>query len=108
MNGLDELTQRIKKFNKDRNWERFHSPVNLSKSIAIEAAELLECFQWNDADYNLNEVKDELADVLNYCLQMCDVLGVDPIEIVNDKMDVTEKKYPVAKAKGVATKYNKL
>ncbi len=108
MNGLDELTQRIKKFNKDRNWEQFHSPVNLSKSIAIEAAELLECFQWNDTDYNLNEVKDELADVLNYCLQMCDVLGVDPIEIVNDKMDVTEKKYPVAKAKGVATKYNKL
>lgn len=108
MERLDELLKRIDKFNKDRDWDQFHSPCNLSKSISIESGELLECFQWNSDKYNLDNVKEELADVLNYCLQMCNVLGVDPIKIVNDKMDVTEKKYPIEKAKGVSTKYNKL
>ena len=108
MEKLDILLERIDKFNKDRDWDQFHSPVNLSKSISIEAGELLECFQWSDDKYDLEEVKEELADVLNYCLQMCNVLNVDPIEIVNNKMDKTEKKYPVDKAKGVSTKYNKL
>ena len=104
---LDLLMQRIDKFNKDRDWDQFHSPVNLAKSISIEANELLECYQWND-DANLDDVKEELADVMNYCLQMSMVLGVDPIDIMNKKMDKTEKKYPVDKAKGKSTKYNKL
>lgn len=108
MERLDQLLERIGKFNKDRDWDQFHSPVNLSKSISIEAGELLECFQWSNDKYDLDEVKEELADVLNYCLQMCNVLKLDPIEIVNKKMDSTEKKYPVEKAKGVSTKYNKL
>jgi len=103
---LDELLKRIDKFNKDRDWDQFHTPANLSKSISIEANELLECFQWNEDDYDLANVKDELADVLNYCFQMAIVLGLDPIEIVNLKMDKNEKKYPIDKAKGVATKYN--
>lgn len=108
MERLESLLHRIDKFNKDRDWDQFHSPANLSKSIAIESGELLECFQWNDDKYDIEEVKEELADVLNYCFQMANVLGVDPIDIVNAKMDITEKKYPVEKAKGVSTKYNKL
>jgi NTP pyrophosphatase (non-canonical NTP hydrolase) len=104
---LDLLMQRIDKFNKDREWDQFHSPVNLAKSISIEANELLECYQWND-NANLEDVKEELADVMNYCLQMSMVLGLDPIDIMNKKMDKTEKKYPVDKAKGKSTKYNKL
>lgn len=108
MERLDELMQRIEKFNKDRDWDQFHSPCNLSKSISIEAGELLECFQWNSENYNIDNVKEELADVMNYCLQMCNVLGLDPIEIINKKMDITEKKYPVEKARGVSTKYDKL
>ena len=104
---LDLLMERIDKFNKDRDWDQFHSPVNLAKSISIEANELLECYQWND-NANLDDVKEELADVMNYCLQMSMVLGLDPIDIINKKMDKTEKKYPVDKAKGVSTKYNKL
>lgn len=108
MERLEELLKRIDKFNKDRDWDQFHSPANLSKSICIEAGELMECFQWNDRNYDINDVKEELADVMNYCLQMCNVLGVDPIEIINNKMDLSEKKYPVNKAKGVSTKYNKL
>lgn len=106
MSRLEELIKRIDKFNKDRDWDQFHSPVNLAKSISIEANELLECYQWND-NANIGEVKEELADVMNYCIQMSMVLGVDIIDIINDKMDKTEKKYPVEKAKGVSTKYKK-
>lgn len=108
MDHLEELSQRIKKFNEDRDWDQFHSPSNLAKSIAIEAGELLECFQWSDENYKREAVLEELADVTNYCIQMAQVLGVDLVEVVNAKMDVTEKKYPVAKAKGVSTKYDKL
>ena len=108
MDKLEILKQRIKKFNEDRDWDQFHTPSNLAKSICIEASELLECFQWNDTDFDIEEVKEELADVMNYCIQMSQVLNVDLIEIINQKMDKTEKKYPVNKAKGVSTKYNKL
>ncbi len=108
MDKLDELIKRIDKFNKDRDWDKFHSPANLAKSISIEANELLECFQWNENEYDNKSVKEELADVINYCLQMAIVLNVNPIEIVNDKMDLNEKKYPISKAKGISTKYNKL
>ena len=107
MNELEDLLKRIDKFNKDRDWDQFHSLENLSKSISIEAGELLECFQWN-SKYDIDEVSDELADVLNYCYQMAMALKLDPIDIVNKKMDKNEKKYPVEKAKGVDTKYNKL
>ena len=108
MDKFEILKQRIKKFNEDRDWDQFHTPSNLAKSICIEASELLECFQWNDTDFDIEEVKEELADVMNYCIQMSQVLNVDLIEIINQKMDKTEKKYPVDKAKGVSTKYNKL
>jgi NTP pyrophosphatase (non-canonical NTP hydrolase) len=104
----DQTIERIRKFTEDRDWQQFHTPVNLAKSIAIEASELLECFQWSDTDYNEAHVKEELADVLNYCLQMADVLGVDADEIINAKCDLNEKKYPVEKAKGKADKYTEL
>lgn len=82
--------------------------MNFDKFISIEANELLECFQWNDTEFDLEAVKEELADVLNYCIQMSQVLNLDIVDILNAKMDKTEKKYPVDKAKGVSTKYNKL
>ena len=104
---MEEIMKEIEIFNKERDWDQFHSPENLAKSISIEAGELLECFQWNN-EYNLDEVKEELADVINYCLLMADKLGVDPKQIVLDKMEKTAKKYPVEKAKGKSTKYNKL
>ena len=108
MGKLDILKQRIDKFNKDRDWDQFHTPCNLAKSISIEAAELLECFQWSNEEYNKEEVLEELADVMNYCIQMSQVLDVDIVDIINKKMDKTELKYPVDKAKGVSTKYDKL
>lgn len=107
MDRLEELMQKIDNFNKERDWDQFHSEVNLAKSISIEANELLECYQWSDKA-NLNDVKEELADVMNYCLQMAIVLNLDPIEIINEKMLKNAKKYPIIKAKGVSTKYNKL
>lgn len=100
--------ERIRKFTVDRDWEKFHSPANLAKSISIEAAELLECFQWNDDGYDIDNVSDELADVIVYCMDMALKLGLDVDEIVNRKMAKNEAKYPVEKARGVATKYDKL
>ena len=99
--------ERIDKFVTDRDWRQFHTPSNLAKSISIEASELLECFQWSDTDYDLEHVKEELADVLNYCIQMSQVLNLDIVDILNAKMDKTEKKYPLEKSKGVSTKYDK-
>ena len=104
---MKELMKEIDEFNKERDWDQFHSPENLAKSISIEAGELLECFQWNN-NYEKNEVCEELADVFTYCFMMADKLGVDPKEIILKKLDKTRKKYPVEKAKGVSTKYNKL
>lgn len=104
---MEELTKKIVEFNNERDWDQFHSPENLAKSISIEAGELLECFQWN-SEYDLDEVKEELADVINYCLLLANKLNVDPEKIVLGKMEKTAKKYPVEKAKGVSTKYNKL
>ena len=103
-----ETIERIRKFTEDRDWDQFHSPANLAKSISIEANELLECFQWDEEHYDLQEVKEELADVLVYCRNMLDKLGFDEDEIVNAKLSQHEAKYPMDKAKGKADKYNKL
>ena len=103
-----ETIKRIQDFTIDRDWDQFHSPANLAKSISIEANELLECFQWDENNYDINDVKEELADVIVYCQNMLDKLGLDVDEIVNAKMDKNEAKYPVSKAKGKADKYNKL
>lgn len=108
MDKLDNLNQEIKAFVDERDWNKFHSPANLAKSISIEANELLECFQWDEEHYSLDDVKDELADVINYCIQMGQVLNLDIYDIVLDKLKKTKKKYPVEKCKSIATKYNKL
>ena len=97
---------RIRKFTSDRDWDKFHSPANLAKSISIEANELLECFQWSESEYDLQHVKEELADVLVYCRNMLDKLELDEDEIVNMKMSQNEAKYPVDKARGNSVKYD--
>lgn len=104
----EKTIERIRKFTTDRDWDKFHSPANLAKSISIEANELLECFQWSDTEYDLEHVKEELADVIVYCQDMLDKLGLDVDEIVNAKMEKNEKKYPIDKSRGVSTKYDKL
>ncbi|MBR5040726.1 MAG: nucleotide pyrophosphohydrolase [Clostridiales bacterium] len=104
----DQTIARIRQFTEDRDWDKFHSPANLAKSISIEANELLECFQWSDIDYDLQHVKEELADVLVYCRDLLDKLGLDEDEIVNMKMDQNEAKYPAEKARGKSDKYSKL
>lgn len=103
-----ETIDRIRKFTEDRDWDQFHSPANLAKSIVIEAAELLECFQWSDEDYDLQHVKEELADVMVYSQNLLDKLGLDADEIINMKMKMNEAKYPVEKAKGKSDKYDQL
>ena len=106
---MDQKTiERIRKFTEDRDWDQFHSPANLAKSISIEANELLECFQWDDEGYDLEQVREELADVIVYCQDMLDKLGLDVDEIVNAKMAKNELKYPVEKSKGRSAKYNSL
>lgn len=100
--------ERIRKFTEERDWDQFHSPANLAKSIVIEAAELLECFQWNETEYDLQHIKEELADVLVYSQNLLDKLELDADEIVNMKMEQNETKYPVDKAKGNAVKYTEL
>ena len=103
-----ETIERIRKFTEDRDWDQFHSPSNLAKSIVIEAAELLECFRWSDEEYDLQHVKEELADVMVYCQNLLDKLGLDADEIINMKMTQNEAKYPVDKAKGKSDKYDQL
>ena len=103
-----ETIDRIRKFTDDRDWNQFHSAANLAKSIVIEAAELLECFQWSDEEYDLQHVKEERADVMVYSQNLLDKLGLDADEIINMKMTQNEKKYPVDKAKGKSSKYNQL
>ena len=104
---MEKVKQVIDEFNKARDWSKFHTPENLAKSISIEAGELLECFQWNN-EYDRQELIEELADVQAYCIILAEKIGVDLEQIVLDKYKKNEKKYPVQKAKGVSTKYNKL
>lgn len=107
-NMTEQTINRIRKFTADRDWDQFHTPANLAKSISIEANELLECFQWSDKDYDLEHVKEELADVMVYCRNLLDKLDLDEDEIINMKMTMNEAKYPVEKAKGSNKKYTEL
>lgn len=100
-----ETIERIRKFSKDRDWDKYHTPNNLAKTIAIEATELLECFQWNE-NYDINKVKEELADVLVNCQNLLDKLNLDADIVINEKMLQNETKYPVGKFKGQNKKYN--
>lgn len=102
-----EVRDALAAFVRERDWDRFHTPENLAKSIAIEAGELLECFQWGDAG-STERIQEELADVLTYCHLLAMRLGVDPDEIVLGKLETTRAKYPAAKARGRSTKYDQL
>lgn len=104
---MNDVIERIRKFRNDRDWSQFHTPENLAKAINIEAGELLEHFLW-DNDFNKEDVCDELADVIVYCIHMADALDVNIEEIINSKMNKNEKKYPIEKAKGNSKKYTEL
>lgn len=108
----EETVKKLLKFRDDRDWRQFHTPKDLAISLSLEAAELLEVFQWSGADMEradkLEKIKEELADVLSYCLLMADVCGLDPDEILSAKIARNEEKYPVEKAKGRSDKYTEL
>lgn len=111
--SIKELQLRISKFCYDRDWNQFHSPKSLAMSISIEAAELLENFQWSKDDEplsttNKESISEEIADVLIYAIRLCEVLEVDPIEISNKKIDKNAIKYPVDISKGKSEKYTNL
>ena len=101
------LRDELAAFIAERDWAQFHAPENLAKSIAIEAGELLECFQWS-ADADADRVRGELADVLTYCLLLADRIGADPDQLVREKLAVTRAKYPADKARGRSAKYDAL
>lgn len=101
------VREALEAFVAERDWEQFHTVENLIKSIAIEAGELLECVQWS-GDFDAQRVRDELADVLTYCRLLAAKLGVDPDEIVLEKLEDTKAKYPVDKARGRSAKYDRL
>jgi dCTP diphosphatase len=101
------VSDEISAFVAERDWAQFHSPENLAKSVAIEAGELLECFQWS-AEANSERVREELADVLTYCLMLADRIGADPNQIIRDKLAISRAKYPIEKAWGKSTKYDAL
>ena len=105
----DETIQREMRFRDDRNWRQFHTPKDLAVSLSLEAAELLELFQWSGTDLEcrdkLPQLREELADVLSYCILLADVCGLDLDEIMNEKVTKNEAKYPVEKAWGSAAKY---
>jgi len=107
-----ETINQILKFRDDRDWKQFHNPKDLAISISLEASELLEVFQWSgtdtSSDNKMEKIKEELADVINYCVLMADVCGLDLDEIVLEKIKRNNEKYPVEKAKGKSDKYDKL
>ena len=104
---MKKAIEEIREFNRERDWEQFHTPENLAKSISIEAGELLECFQW-DNNFDPEHVKEELADVYSYVLMMADELGADLEEITLQKIEKNKAKYHVEKAKGNSAKYYEL
>ena len=108
----DETIRRVLRFRDERNWRQFHTPKDLAISMSLEAAELLEVFQWSGTDLECREkrekIREELADVLSYCISLADVCGLDLDQILNEKITKNEAKYPVEKAYGRADKYTEL
>ena len=108
MSEIKSVLAELIKFRDERSWGQFHTPENLTKSIIIEASELLENFQWGPNIDDLSNIKDEVADVFSYLLLLCDRLDIDIIEETKRKIKVNCEKYPIEKAYGVSKKYNKL
>jgi NTP pyrophosphatase (non-canonical NTP hydrolase) len=105
--GNKDILEALRQFVAERNWKQFHTPENLAKSISIESAELLELFQWSEPS-NLEDIKDELADVLTYCILLADEYNLDIEKIVLEKLEKTKGKYPVDKSYGSSEKYDRL
>ena len=105
--GTKEVMAQLNAFARERDWEQFHSLSNLAKSVSIESAELLECFQWSD-EGDPAQVKSELADVLTYCYLLADKLGSAPEELILEKLEITKAKYPVELSRGRSEKYDRL
>lgn len=107
-----EVIDQVLKFRDERNWKQFHNPKDLAISLSLEAAELLEVFQWSGEDLwceeKMDRIREELADVLNYCILMADACGLDLDEIVEEKVKKNKEKYPVEKAYGKKNKYTEL
>ncbi|WP_078672048.1 nucleotide pyrophosphohydrolase [Chitinophaga eiseniae] len=109
MSDLQMLINKIRQFNTERDWSQFHNAKDLALAISIEAAELNELFLWKKAEEaDAEKVKEELADIFTYALQLADKYGFDVGQIVADKIEKNALKYPVDKAKGSAKKYNEL
>lgn len=106
MGSLEKIKKRILEFREARDWKKYHTIENLSKSISIEAAELLEVFQWGD-DYDVEEITEELADILIYSILLADTIGVDPLKIIEAKINKNEKRFPVDKVYGTSGKHTK-
>jgi NTP pyrophosphatase (non-canonical NTP hydrolase) len=112
---MDQIIARIRAFRDERDWKQFHDPKNLATSIAIEAAELLEEFQWMTGDEskrhaveNRESVSDEIADVAIYLIELADILEIDLRAAILSKLEKNAVKYPVEKSRGKSTKYTKL
>lgn len=108
-NEISQLLKEVRQFTEERNWDQFHNPKDLAIALSIETSELLEVFLWKSPeDAKIDKIKEELADVINYALLIADKCDLDVEEIVREKMRQNAAKYPVEKAKGVATKYDEL
>jgi NTP pyrophosphatase (non-canonical NTP hydrolase) len=105
--GNEELLAALRQFVSERNWQQFHTPENLAKSISIESAELLELFQWSEPSGS-EDIKDELADVLTYCILLADKYDLDVEKIILEKLEKTKAKYPIDKFYGSSEKYDRL
>ena len=112
---LQTLTQSLRDFAKERDWEQFHSPKNLAAALTVEVAELLEHFQWATEEQSRNfsvekkgQVAQETADVFLYLLQLCDKLGIDLLEAARLKLIANGQKYPVDRARGSSKKYTEI
>ena len=112
MKKYNEVLAQLIKFRDDRDWKQFHDSKNLATAISIEAAELNELYLWKtikeSEEVDVEKIKEELADILSFSFLLADKHGLDPFEIVADKIKVNAEKYPVEKARGTAKKYNEL
>jgi dCTP diphosphatase len=113
--GLTQLRDALRQFSAERDWDKFHSPKNLASALSVEAAELLERFQWLTEEESRNlpapelaKVREEMADVLNYLVRLADKLDVNLIDAAREKIELNAAKYPVDKARGSAKKYSEL
>jgi len=112
---MQKLIKKLREFAKERDWDQFHSPKNLSMALSVEVSELVEHFQWltQEESRNLNTdklkaIKDEIADIMIFLTMIADKFGIDALEAAREKIKINEKKYPIAKSKGISSKYTEL